>query len=154
MDMNWIVVLGAVMLVLLFISRRRSKAGPQAKPSPSPTAHRRPQDLKPLEGAVCIYEQGSTVLKARLLQAEELGERIMFTLQVLRADGLTEVPDERIHLEATWNHLTHSNRLIHATYAGWKLFLDKNLVQKVQDLAGAGTDQKSIKRVLLEQQMK
>ena len=152
--MNWILALGAIVLVVLLLARRRRKAGPGARPAPPPPANRRPQDLKPLEGAVCIHEEGNTVLKARLLQVEESGERVMFTLQFLRAEGLTEIPDESFHLEATWSHLTHSSKLIHATYAGWKLFFDRQLIQKVQELGLAHTDIKAIKRVLLEHQMK
>lgn len=157
--MNWMVILGILALLALLMLRRRSKAEPQttivAKPTARPVAAKgRLQDIKLLEGATCVYEEGPTVLKARLLQVEEFGDRVMFTLQFLRADGLTEIPDERFHLEATWTHLTHSNKLIHATYAGWKLFLDRNLIQKVQELGLARTDIKSIKRVLLEHQMK
>lgn len=153
--MNWVLVLGMVALVALLVMKRRSKAESVAKANPRPVApNRRLQDLKLMEGAVCVYEEGNTVLKTRLAQVEESQAGVMLALQVLRAEGLSDVKEDRVHLEAPWSGLESSTRLIHARYAHWRLFFDKPLVQKVIDLGLAGTDLKAIKRAILEHQMK
>lgn len=153
--MDWVLVLGMVALVALLVLRRRSRAEAVAKANPRTIApNRRLQELKLLEGAVCVYEEGNTVLKTRLAQVEESQAGVMLALQVLRAEGLSDVKEEKVHLEAPWSSLESSTRLIHARYAHWKLFFDKPLVQKVMELGLAGTDMKTIKRAILEHQMK
>jgi hypothetical protein len=153
--MNWILALGVVGLVVFLIMRRRPKTIEPQRPAARPAAaDRRLQDLKRLEGALCIYEQGATVQKARLLQVQESGPNVMLALQVLRAEGLSDVKEEQLHLEAPWSGLEYSTKLVCAPYLHWKLFLDKTLTQKVLDLGLAATDLKAIKRAILEHQMK
>lgn len=128
---------------------------PESGLSAAPAAaNHRLGDLKAFEGSACIYEEGATVLKVRLLEVSGGKYGLVFALQVLRADGLSDLKEEQLNLETSWASLSHSSKLIHAHYTNWKLFLDSQLIQKVLDLAQSGADLKAIKRVLLEHQMK
>ena len=153
--MSWTFVLGAVALLALLLLRRRSKPAPPAKAAPRPAAPiRRIQDLKALEGSLCIYEEGATVLKGRLQQVDEGPAGLTFTVQVLRADGLSDINEDRLHLETPWTSLGYSSQLIHAHYSNWKLFLDKDLVQNILNLGQSSADSRTIRRTLLEHRMK
>jgi hypothetical protein len=153
--MIWWLVLAAALVLGFLIFRKRSQLAPPSKPTVRPPATRsRLGDFKALEGANCIYEEGAMILKARLLQVSESGDGLQFSLQVLRADGLSEFKEDRINLEASWTSLGYSSQFVHAHYSNWKLFFNKDLIQKIQDAGLAGTDLKTIKRLLLEHQMK
>ena len=152
--MKWLLAIGAFALLLLLLRRNRppNKPPDTAHARSSGMGHRL-QEQKAREGATCIFEEGLTILKARLIQVEESASGPMFTLQVLRAEGLSVVPEERIHLEATWAQLDSFAKLLHATQSHWRLYFDRDVIQKVQDLGQSGAELKSIKRVLLEHQM-
>jgi hypothetical protein len=152
--MKWLLTIGAIALLLLLLRRSRARDQPRATAPARPSGMgRRLQEQKAREGATCIYEEGLTILKTRLIQVEESASGLVFTLQVLRAEGLTVVPEERLHLEAAWTHMDSSAKLFHAIAAHWRLYFDPDLVQRVQELGQSGTDIKSIKRALLEHQM-
>jgi len=154
---KWVVALAVVLLLLLFIKRGQKKsgsAGPGAGHPQSPATGRKLQNLKALEGAVCIFEEGDDVLKGRLVQVEESSGAFLFQVQVLRAEGLSDSREERIHLEATPNQLEQTGKLIHCRQTHWRLFFARDLIEKVEQLGRSRTDIKAIKRVLLEHQMK
>jgi hypothetical protein len=153
--MSWVLVLGAVAILALLLLRRRTKSAPAAKVAPHAAGPvRRIQDLKAFEGSLCIYEEGATVLRGRLQQVDEGTGGLVFRVQVLRAEGLSDIKEDHLNLETSWTSLGYSSKLIHAHYTNWKLFFDKDLVQKVLDLGQSSTDSKAIRRTLLEHQMK
>lgn len=155
--MKWVIALTVVLLLLLVLKRsQRKSSGPTLRlaPSQTPASGRKLENLRPLEGAVCMYEEGAYVLKGRLVQVHEASGSIHLTVQVLRARGLSDSPDERMHLEASPNLLDHTGQVLHSRQTHWRLFFDRALIEKVEELGRSGTDLKAIKRVLLEHQMK
>lgn len=152
--MKWVLALSVVLLVLLLLKRRSQRS---SQPAPRP-AQRLPdsklRSLKLLEGAVCIYEEGTSVLKGRFLQVEEHSGRLVFVVQTLRAEGLSDLPEERLNLEAPPASVDVSSQLVHARQTHWRLYFQKDLIEKVLELGRSRADMKAIKRVLLEHQMK
>jgi len=154
---KWVIALALVLLFLLFLRRNQKKSTsqtPQTGPPKPPSEHRKIQTLKALEGSVCIFEEGASVFKVRLVQIQETSGALLFALQILRAEGLSDSRDERIHLEATPNQLEQTGKVLHSRQAHWRLFFSRDLIEKVEQLGRSGTDIKAIKRVLLEHQMK
>lgn len=159
--MKWVVAIAAVAVVILLIRRRKYAPAPRPASGRAPARARQPEHstdrqlstLKPLEGANCIYEEGAYIISGRLLQVHENATGLVFTMQTLKADGLSDSPDERLNLETAWNQFEHSNQVVHARQMHWRLFFKPEVVQKVHDLGRSHTDHKSIKRLLLEQQM-
>jgi hypothetical protein len=155
--MKWVLGLLVVLLVLLALRRSQRKAqgaAPDSSRAPDPSRNRRLQELKSVEGAICIYEEGALVAKGRLLQIREMGTDVVFVVQGLRSQGLPDLPDERLNLEVSWTHLDFSGQLVHSHRTHWRLYFDRGLIEQVTQLGLSAADIKTIKRVLLEHQMK
>ena len=154
---KWLIALPVVLLLLLVLRRSQKKSSePSLRLSrpQAPATGRKLQNLRLLEGAACIYEEGAYVLKGRLVQVQESSGSLHFMVQVLRAQGLSDSPDERMHLEASPNLLDHEGQLLHSRQTHWRLFFDRALIERVEEMGRAGVEIKGIKRVLLEHQMK
>lgn len=154
---TWTVALAVVIVLLLVARRKRSSAAPASlrqNPTERPASDRKFASLKALEGAACIYEEGAYILSGRLVQAEESGSDFLLAVKILRAEGLSDFPEERIHLGVSKNQLDVKEKFLHSRQTNWRLFFDRDLIATVLSFGRSGTDHKAIKRVLLEHQMK
>lgn len=154
---KWLVALPVVLLLLLVMRRSQKKSSEPAlrlSRPPAPAADRKVENFRLLEGAACIYEEGAYVLKGRLVQVQDSSGSLHFTVQVLRAQGLSDSPDERMHLEASRNLVDHTGQVLHSRQTHWRLYFDRALIERVEEMGRSGADLKGIKRVLLEHQMK
>ena len=106
-----------------------------------------------LAGSECIYTDGVEYMKARILQAEFQGDQVQVRLQPLRTEGLSTCPDDTVNIDAPTNTLEHSRTFMHAPYAGWKLFMDPQLIAEVVELARTSGDLQAIKQRLVDHRM-
>jgi hypothetical protein len=104
-------------------------------------------------GKECIYEEGMYLNKVRVMQVEPDDREVKFTFKLLKAEGLSSVPDESLFLSATWPTMSFSDCFIHAHYVNWKLYADRELVKQVCAEALLGVPQKAIQRTLLQYRM-
>ena len=110
--------------------------------------------LTRLEALPCIYLDRSVIHKARVVQAEALEGEAHIVLQLLKTDGFDQSPDDVINLNAPLNTMDHTSTVLHAPYANWQLFVDKQLIEEVSELARRGEDPTAVRKVLHQHRMK
>ena len=110
--------------------------------------------LTGLEGLTCIYLDRSVIHKTRVVQAEALDGEARILLQTLRTDGLDQSPNDVISISAPLRTLDHTSTFLHAPYVNWQLFVDRQLINEVTELAREGKDPTFIRKVLHEHRMK
>jgi len=153
--MIWLIAVAlAIVLVWTFTTGRRyQRMGQEPRSVPRRAATNNMDLLKRFEGSECIYEEGAHILKVRIDEIVFSHNEIHFRLQILRAEGLSEFPDEMLNLTTTWSALSHTDTILHAHYVNWKLFLDPKLINDVTFRARQGEAPKSLQRSLLEHRM-
>ena len=109
--------------------------------------------LTVLEGSMCIYADQLMIYKAQIVHANTHEDQAAISLRVLKTTGLDNSPDEVINISAPLKTLDHTNTFVHAPYVNWQLFLDKQLIDEVTELAAKGEDPMAIKRILLDFRM-
>jgi len=151
------ILLGILLIALLSLYFAYIRRKPENQARREGAADRRTGEAIDISGGLagseCIYTDGVEFMKARILQAEFLGEQVQVRLQPVRAEGLSQSPDDTINVEAPTNTLEHSPTYMHAPYVGWKLFMDPQVIARVTELASSSGDLQAIKEVLKEHRM-
>jgi hypothetical protein len=152
-----------VILLLLVVFRSIRRDTPETAEAME-SSHNRPDTptnmpsdnsnfLTILDGSVCIYADQLMIYKAQIVHADAHEDQADIRLRVLKTAGLDQSPDDVINISAPLKTLDHTNTFLHAPYVNWQLFLDKQLIDEVTDLAAKGEEPLAIKRILLDHRM-
>ena len=146
--MDWFVGLALILLIYAVFVLIRRKQTPADMPPPSQL--KRMTALRHYEGRECIFTDGSRALKSQVQQIDAVNDRIRFSLQPLRTQGLSEVVDTTITLSESAATIEQSEDFIQAPYASWRLYFNRDLIHHIQVIAKKGADMKIIQSTILD----